>query len=85
MSDHTEGPVIYAGNSLLNKNHDLIAVTMVFGFGEAAADANARRLAACWNALEGIPTEAIELLPTESLETARKFILRVAQSKGSPS
>jgi len=47
--------------------------------------ANAERLAACWNALEGIPTEAIKALQADSLEAARKFVLRLAQSNGSPS
>jgi hypothetical protein len=35
------------------------------GFVNGDASANARRLVACWNALEGVPTDAIEALPSD--------------------
>ena len=52
--------------------------------GEAQAAANARRLVACWNACEGVPTELLELhgakmippeLPYAALEAQRDELL----------
>lgn len=84
MNAHTQGRISPVGNALLS-GRDLLGVTMVFEFGEQVSEENARRLAACWNALEGVPTDAIEALPADSLEAARKFVLRLAQDKGEPS
>lgn len=36
------------------------SIAYIWGDTEEQASANARRLAACWNACDGIPTEALE-------------------------
>lgn len=87
MSAHTEGRLCIGVQGGIEgaKSGTSIAYAFSRWVGAEEADANARRLVACWNALEGVPTEAIEALPADSLEHARRFVLRLAQSKGEPS
>lgn len=49
---------------------------------ESCVLADRRRILACIRLFEGIPTEAIEELKDDSLESARKFVLRL--SGGNP-
>jgi hypothetical protein len=49
------------------------------------AEANARRLVACWNACQSIPTEALEAgVVGELVEAVRKAALWVGQYKALP-
>jgi hypothetical protein len=49
------------------------------------AEANARRLVACWNACQSIPTDALEAgVVGELVEAVRKASLWVAQYKALP-
>lgn len=46
------------GSSLLNERGEMIAMAFT---SNVDGEADARRLAACWNACEGVPTETLEL------------------------
>ena len=45
------------GSSLLNERGEMIAMAFT---SDVDGEADARRLAACWNVCEGIPTETLE-------------------------
>lgn len=68
---HTQGKVIPAVSSFqpigpcyaVGIQDAKVAIAITGKFGEPDADiseANARRIAACWNVCEGIPTKALE-------------------------
>lgn len=64
MSEHTKGPLHVGGNGTILYAEDGWAVanaTVFHGRHEPdESQANARRLAACWNACAGIPTDVLE-------------------------
>ena len=64
---HTQGRLRIAGRETRGLPHTLVAAnTLLFrvyseAFGDVEQEgANARRLVACWNACDGIPTEVLE-------------------------
>ena len=59
---YTPGKVFTNGNTVIysKEGDDILAVADEFCIPTDIAKANALRLAACWNACQNIPTEAIE-------------------------
>lgn len=63
---HTEGKLNADGALIKNENGEMVAATTMIASDEGSPSAheeNARRLVACWNACEGLATEALELMP----------------------
>jgi hypothetical protein len=66
MTAHAQGQLKSNGTSLLIGRYRMAVNITAGGSGtsiiekQMAAQANARRLAACWNTCQGIPTEALE-------------------------
>jgi|GEM_PF-4942883 len=55
---HTEGKLRQDANLISDENGFFIAST--YGEGIAKDKENARRLVACWNACDGLPTDILE-------------------------
>jgi hypothetical protein len=72
-AQHTQGPLQVHGSHLYTADPERAMVAQVFNPGSSASDyplvANARRLAACWNALQGIPTSLLESVPINLTST----------------
>lgn len=56
--NHTEGKLTARGDEVCDSSGN--ALWDYHGKSQEENEANARRLVACWNAFEGVPTEAIE-------------------------
>lgn len=85
MSGHTPGPVVLNNNDNALSEFAICSPALGRGFGSSLAVAsqrdgrisreqalaNARRLAACWNACEGLDTELLEniLMLGDTLKT----------------
>lgn len=60
---HTQGRLFFAydDNGFYEIGSDANSLRIAFTYGEGETDeSNARRLVACWNACEGIPTARVE-------------------------
>ena len=63
MSGHTPGRLkVRGGYSIYASDNTPVADTCLTASAPANDEANARRLTACWNACERIPTEVLEKL-----------------------
>ncbi len=60
MSYHTQGRLVVRHTRLFEEGGVIDCVASMQVSNQSNWDQDARRLAACWNALEGVPTEAIE-------------------------
>lgn len=61
--NHTKGKLKADGSLIKNQNGKMVAGTTMIADtegGQSSHEANARRLVACWNALDGVPTEWLE-------------------------
>lgn len=56
--DHTQGKLAANRDWIGREVGGIVAI--IGGFDGVTNEANARRLVACWNALEGVPTEWLE-------------------------
>lgn len=78
MSTHTQGPLVVSSNvsrHIISPRGGVVAcveLTWDKPCSSEIADANARRLVACWNACDGITTHTLEFFGavTEPLQTA---------------
>ncbi len=60
MIHHTQGPLEVRGTRIFSPGPQFDCVASMQVSNQPNWDEDARRLVACWNALDGVPTEAIE-------------------------
>ncbi len=60
MSKHTQGRLHVAGQDKVQIRSDEHQIAKAWSFAGKTGQENARRLAACWNACEGLHTESLE-------------------------
>lgn len=86
MTCHPDAPgLLSVDRQFFENEHGTIGFASSIDVGVEQARANARRIVACWNALDGVPTEAIEALKNDALEAARESFLRHRRPTGEPS
>jgi len=73
MSEHTKEPMVWNGNELVFANQPLVGVA---GIGTSQPDDIGARLAATWNACDGIPTPALEDGAVQRLVEDARYVAR---------